>query len=281
MYPVQQGYPPQPAQGGFQAPQGYPPQPAQGGFQAPQGYPPQPVQGGFAPQQNFPPAQAQAPLPAGSLEAFRAQPRTDRPAAISWRDAPLGTTYVGTVIADCTDNDVIVDTDPTTKAPKTWRDGSPRFVLVVALQFPDGNQASLYCRGQLWDAMSSAMSAAGRSGTPKSGDVVQITLTERRQGRGAIPRNIFTVAYATAQGDAPPVQSDPAPVQSAPVQVQSAPAPVQAAPAPVQSAPVQAAPAPVQAAQAPVQAAPAPQGNLPAMSPEQQALLAKLGGVQA
>ena len=280
-----------------QAPQFAPPPqfaPQQPAFPTPPAYPQQQ----FAPQ--APPApygqqygqpfyqQPQAPqapaqqAPAGSLDAFYGQPKTGRPPAISWKGKPDGTTIAGVVLEDATDKDVVADVDPQTKQLKTFRDGSPQYSLVLTRQvqpsqeYPDG-RASLWCRGDLWEKLSAAMKTAGRSGAPKAGDVIYVSLVERRQGRGTIPRNVFAVQYAAQGQDAPqaPAQPPAAPQwEQPPAQAPVAPQPPAQPAAP--QAPT-APPAPAQAPgwpQAPTQFAP---GGM-TLSPEQQALLAQLKG---
>ena len=217
--------------------------------------------------QPFYPQQAPAqPLPQGDLAAFYGQPKTGRAPAVSWKGAPDGFTIAGVVAEDVTDKDVVPDTDPQTHQLKTFRDGSPKYALAVTLKVqpsqthPEG-LATLYCRGDLWDKMDAAMKVVGRHTAPKAGDVVYVSLVERRQGRGTVPRNIFAVQYAV--GGAPDVApaAPQAPAQPAP-QVQ-APAPVQDPQAPVQAPQQFEGPqlgAPVQAPQAPVQA---PQQSAP------------------
>ena len=303
-----------------QAPQFAPPPqfaPQQPAFPTPPAYPQQQ----FAPQ--APPApygqqygqpfyqQPQAPqapaqqAPAGSLDAFYGQPKTGRPPAISWKGKPDGTTIAGVVLEDATDKDVVADVDPQTKQLKTFRDGSPQYSLVLTLQVqpsqehPDG-RASLWCRGDLWEKLAAAMKTAGRSGAPKAGDVIYVSLVERRQGRGTIPRNVFAVQYAAQGQDAPQAPAQPpaapqweqppaapqweqppaqAPVAPQPPAQPAAPQAPTAPPAPAQApgwpqAPTQFAPAP-QTPQAPQ--APALPGGM-TLSPEQQALLAQLKG---
>ncbi|PSK96678.1 hypothetical protein CLV30_12560 [Haloactinopolyspora alba] len=258
-FPQYPQYPQQPA------PQ-YPQPPAQ-----PMGQPyPQ------APQQ--PPAQ---PLAKGSLDEFFGQPSAGGGPAISWKGKPDGTTYIGIVSREVTSGDVQQETDPQTGQPKTYRDGRPRFVMIVPLhvqanqEFPEG-QARWYVRGQARDELVRAMAEAGApSGPPEAGAVITVTLTGRRGSGGGIPSNVFAVRYqrpdgATAQPPVPQTeqpapQPQPAPVQQP--QPQPQPQPQYAQP----PAPAPAAPAP-QAPTAPAQ--PAPEG----LSAEQQELLAKLTG---
>ena len=273
-------------------------------FPAPPAYP---QQAPFGQQfgQPFYPQQAPAqPLPQGDLAAFYGQPKTGRPAAVSWKGAPDGYTVAGVVAEDVTDKDVVPDTDPQTRQLKTFRDGSPKYALAVTLRVqpsqanPEG-LATLYCRGDLWDKMDAAMKAAGRHGAPKAGDVLYVSLVERRQGRGTVPRNIFAVQYALggapdAAPTAPQVQAPafnpaaPEPVQ-APVQQYAPQAPAQPLPqqaypgaqpgvqfqAPAPQPPAQFAPPVPQQAPAGM---PAPDQLASQMTPEQLALLAQLKG---
>ena len=288
-------------------------------FPTPPAYPQAPAPFGQQYGQPFYPQAPAQPLPQGDLAAFYGQPKTGRPAAVSWKGAPDGYTIAGVVAEDVTDKDVVPDTDPQTRQLKTFRDGSPKYALAVTLRVqpsqanPEG-LATLYCRGDLWDKMDAAMKAAGRHGAPKAGDVLYVSLVERRQGRGTVPRNIFAVQYALggapdAAPTAPQAPEQPAPQVQAPAFTPTAPEPVQApvqqfAPqAPAQPLPQQGAqpgvqfqaPAPQPPAQqfappvpqqAPVQQfAPQAPAGMPApgqlagqMTPEQLALLAQLKG---
>ena len=231
-------------------------------FQAPaQGFAPQ--QFGF-PQQ-APPQVFQPPLPPGSIDAFMGQPKTGRPNAISWKNAPDGTSLVGIVASTPSNSDVVPDTDPQTKSVKQFRDGSIKYVLVLTLQlgqssqnYPDG-LASLYCRGDMWDKMHAAFTAIGRDrGLPQVGDRVKITLLERRQGRGSIPKSIFDVQVQAGDGQVPAIPA-PAPQQ----------APAFAAPQQFQQPGFQGAPQPDPAQQFQQGAGqPAPQ-QVPQQAPQQ------------
>ena len=274
-------------------------------FPTPPAYPQAPAPFGQQYGQPFYPQAPAQPLPQGDLAAFYGQPKTGRPAAVSWKGAPDGYTIAGVVAEDVTDKDVVPDTDPQTRQLKTFRDGSPKYALAVTLRVqpsqanPEG-LATLYCRGDLWDKMDAAMKAAGRHGAPKAGDVLYVSLVERRQGRGTVPRNIFAVQYALggapdAAPTAPQAPEQPAPQVQAPAFTPTAPEPVQApvqqfAPqAPAQPLPQQGAQPGVQfqapAPQPPAQQAPAASAGMPApgqlagqMTPEQLALLAQLKG---
>ena len=226
----------------------------------PQYAPVQPFQS--APQQHL----AQRPVQ-GSVSAFIGQPKIGRAKAVTWGGKPDGYTVVGEVASDVTDRDIIHDTDMQTGALRFWRDGSPRYVMLVTLNtgqptadFPEG-QATLYVRaGDIQDKLAEAMTQAGRRGAPKAGDMLSVTLIERRAGQGAIPKNIFAAQYR--MGGSPNVEpiSEPA-SQPQPVAETPEPAPN---PTPVQ------VPAPPSA---PTQS-PAPEGPNQA----QADLLAKLKG---
>lgn len=291
-----QGYPQAPAQQPYQqAPQApaYGQQAGGMGWQ-PQGYPQQFQQ---APQ-GPPPAQ-------GSLDAFNSQPITGRPAGISWKGiqpGQPGSTIMGTVVSDVTDNDVAQDRDPQTQQLKFFRDGRPKFHMAVTLQLAPqtyneatypGGLTTLYVRDRMHSDLSAAMAAAGLKGAPKAGDVIAVTLIERRQGRGSIPANIYQVQYqagpgwtgqqapqqpvqATAQAPQPMAQPEPQQAVQAPPVIQQGQPFVQGAPAfDTNAATAQAQPA--------QQAAPAsvPVNPVPTMSAEQAELLARIQQGQA
>lgn len=208
-----------------------------------------------------PPAPAQTPAQ-GSLDQFYSQPSSGNK-AWSFHNKPVGTTYAGIVARPVTNADIQQQTAlDGSGAPRFYRDGRPMFVMVVPLlvqpsaEFPEG-QASWYVRGQSRDELVRAMAEAGApEGPPEAGATITVTLVGQRPSRpGFNPAHIYRVTYQRPAGAAPVAP----PVQSAP-------------PAQAPAAPPAAPPAPP-AVQAPA-AAPA-LGNL---SPEQQALLAKLTG---
>ncbi len=186
---------------------------------------------------------------------------------------------------------------------KFFRDGRPKFHMAVTLQLAPqtyneasypGGLATLYIRARMHSDLSAAMQAAGLHGAPKAGDVIAVTLIERRQARGTIPANIYQVQYQPGPGWAgqqAPVQApSPQALVQAPVQ---APAP-QAQPehqqAPVQAQPEPQAPPVIQHGQQFVQGAPGfdpnaataqaqpVQAPVPALNADQAALLARLQG---
>lgn len=286
--PVQQ-YPPAPQYP--QAPQQVPPQQyAQPVYpQAPQPYAQPVYQQPYAQPQ--PPAQQPA---AGSLDAFYAQPSGGSGPAISWSangmQKPLGTTYAGIVARDVTHADIQQDSDPKTGQLKTFKDGRAKFFMKVPLkvapspEFPEG-EATWYVRGQSRDELVRAMTEAGindPNAAPKAGDAVSITLIERRPPRNGqgMPANVVQVRYQPAGGTGAPSPA-PVPQQAPPVQYEQPQAPPEWAqpmqqPAQVpQAQPVQ---QPVQQ-QAPAQPVDVPAPTPPSdLSPDQQALLAKLTG---
>ena len=202
-----QGWPqPQqmPAQNPFQQPQSWPQQPQQ----QPQGWP-QPQQ---MPAQNpfQQPQQPQQPPASGSLDAFQSQRTGGNAKGISWKGIEPGGpgSVVGVTVArDVTDADVQQDTDYQTGAPMFYRDGRPRFHLQVPVELHEnhgrnpmdypGNQATLFVRGDLHKALREAqIKALGHEEAPKKGDMMQISLVEKRDTGQGNPKNIFSVQYA-------------------------------------------------------------------------------------
>lgn len=293
---------PQPGYPAPQYPQAPPAQPQP--YAQPQGYPAypqQPAQNVGYPPPMAPPQAPAIPLANGTLDDFYNQPSGGTGPAISWKGKPEGTTYVGIVARDVTNADIQQDSDPMTKQPKFFRDGRPQFVMKVPLkvapsqEFPDG-ECTWFVRGQARDELSRAMAEAGVQGAPKGGAGVRVTLVQRKPSRaGGNPANIVQVAYQPGAGQT----GGQAAASGAPIPAPS-PAPEVQPQAPVQQAPQPQAPQPqwapqeqpqqfapqapaAPAAPAPVAPAPAPQGGPqpPAdLSPDQQALLARLTGGQ-
>lgn len=225
--PQQYGPPPQQ----FQAPQGYPQQYPPGQFQ-----PPQQFQGYPAPQM-APPA---PPLASGTVDDFYAQPTVGGGPGLKFDN--VGDSHVGMVNGACS---VIQETDFQTKAPKFFRDGRPKFQLVIPLKLPDGTDARWFVKGADREELVRAMTEAGApAGPPEDGALLKITYVENKPVPGVpTPRKVKRVDYRRPQG----AQSAPPPQAAA-----EQPAPAPAAAPPPQAAPVpQPAPAPQPAAQAP------------------------------
>ena len=223
-------------------PQGYPQQPQPQYPAAPQSpYPPQQYQQPFPQQAPQAPAQ---PLAQGTLDDFYNQPTTGGGPSISWKDKPIGTTYMGVVARDVTNGDVQQQVNFQSKQPEFYRDGRPKFVLKVPLkdiaviqngqpfQAPEfaenGGEGTYYVRGQARDELARAMAEAGAQGAPKAGDVIVVSLVQRKpSGQGMNPSNVVQIRYQSAngqqvgQGGAGAPSPAPAPVQQP--QVEQAP----------------------------------------------------------
>ena len=279
-YPPAQGYPaPAPAYS-QPAPQGYAPQPQYGYPPAPApgyGYPPQ-----AAPQQ--PPAQ---PLAQGSLDDFYNQPSSGGGVNLKFTDANnlpmIGKRYVFRVARPIGKGDVQQQTDKQNN-PLTWRDGSPKFVMIVPGQLVEPDPAyadgvvKWYCKGMARDELSRAMAEAGApEGAPEHNAVIAVTLQGvKPSGPGMNASHQFAIQYWRPQGAAPVGQGvvpQPEPQQVAAPTANYQPAPTTYAP------PAGQAPAPQYAehAAAPQGYAPqpayAPQGpgQAPAQAPTYQA----------
>lgn len=294
-YPAQQPYPQAPVQPQYPAMPQYPQAPVQQyGQPAPAYYPPQP------------PAQ---PTVSGTLDGFFNQ-RSAGGKALSFTP---GTTHTVIVTRKITNGDIQQQTD-TQNRPQFFKDGSPKFVMVVPVQlfqptaeFPDG-MAAWYVKGQARDELVRAMAEAGApEGPPEAGAVLQITCTGERQIRGLNPAKQFRVVYQRP-GAAQPAMSAapaPAPVMQQPGPQYAQPVPQYAQPAqpgpqqvpqyaqPMQQPAMQQPVAPPQPAMSVVQpaaqpstpgiptSAPAPAAGAGQLSPEQMALLQQLTGQQA
>lgn len=305
MYPQQpqQGYPPQ-----AYAPPQYPAQPA---YQQPPAYPQGYAQPGYAPapMPYAPPAPPQVPLPTGTLDQFYSQPSTGSGPSFKFMDASrnpmIGKTCAGIVERPLTNADVRAQEQ--NGVVRTYRDGRPKFVMVVPMlvqpsqEFPEG-RAGWWVKGQARDELARAMAEAGApEGPPEAGAAISVTLVGvkpvpnmnpayqyritymRPQGAGAAVTGGAPAAGGYAYGAAP--MADPAqPVQAVPAQqpqmvmtaqgptLGAPPAPAYVPPAPVPQQPQMPQAAPVQQ--------PVPTAPPAAMTPEQQALFAKLTGQQ-
>lgn len=213
--PPAQQYPQQPA-----APQypGYPPQ---------QGYAPAPQQ--YAPA----PAQPQQPLATGTIDDYYSQPSTGGGAGLKFtgpNNQPLiNQSYVFQVTRPIGNGDIQQQTDQLGK-PLFFRDGRPKFVMIVPVQLlepspnhPDG-LAKWYVKGAARDELARAMTEAGApEGPPEAGAVIRVTLTGTRQsGPGMNPAHVFAVQYVRPQG------ATNAPAQPAPQAAAAPAAPVEA-----------------------------------------------------
>jgi hypothetical protein len=257
---------------------------------APAAYPQQ-----YQPAPAYPQAQPYAPpappLPTGTLDSFYEQPSGGGGPSFKFMDAnrqpQIGKSYAGIVARPISDADVRAQTDQSGRAI-TYKDGRPKFVLVVPMQvqpspeFPDG-VAGWWVKGQARDELARAMAEAGAPvGPPESGAGIRVTLIGVRPVPNMSPAYQYRIEYVRPNGAAPapapqPVaQATPAPQQFAPAQQYTAPVMSTASGEPVVYQQPVPAPQPVQQ---PVAAAPAaaPAG----FNPEQAALFAKLTGQPA
>jgi hypothetical protein len=282
-YPQQYAQPPMPQYPQQPAAPAYPQQ-----YPAPQAYPqPQyPAQQGYAqqyaPQAYAAPAPVAPPLPAGTLDSFYEQPSSGGGPSFKFMDANrapmIGKSYVGIVSRPVTNADVRAQTDQSGK-PITYKDGRPKFVLVVPMQvppspeFPEG-VAGWWVKGQAREELARAMAEAGApAGPPEAGAGIRVTLVGTRPVPGYSPAYQYRIEYMRPTG----AQPAPAPVaQPVPQQMpQQFGGPVEQYNNP--AAPAQYAPAPQQAPM-PQQPAAVGEGSF---TGDQAALYAKLTGQPA
>lgn len=257
-YPSAQ-YPPAPA------PTPYPVPPA--GYPVPVAYPP----AGYAPAPGYPMAPPPQPSAPGSLDSFYGQPSTSGGPSWKFQGKPFGTTYVGVVERSVTDSDVRQATN-NQNIPQFYRDGRPKFILVVPMlvpvtaEFPEG-KAGFWCKGQARDELVRAMTEAGCpvGMSPEAGAVIQITYVGQRNIPNMNPANQFRIVYTRPTGASPQaiVAQIAQHFSQMPAQPQHAPQP-QYAPMPERTPenygpPQGYAPAPAQPAYAPPQPQYAPQ----------------------
>lgn len=192
--PPQPVYVPQYAQ----APAAYPQQQwsAQPQYGMPQQYPGMPPAGPPAP-----------PLAQGTLADFYGQPSSGGGKALSWKDKPIGTTYVILVTREITSADIQQQTEINSNRPAFFRDGRPKFVMKVPArmapspEYPDGT-CQWFVQGASRDELTRAMQEAGvplgedgNPRTPEAGSVIEIKLTGKRPVANMSPANVMAVRY--------------------------------------------------------------------------------------
>jgi hypothetical protein len=214
-----QAFAPAPTQ---QYPQ-YPQQPVQqfqpvAGGGMPQGFPGQPAAGSWGMQQPMPyPSPQQQPLTpvaTGTIADFMAQRQTLNGRA--WTFNIPGETKVGIVTGT---PQVIQDRDKNTQQPATYSDGSPKWVMVIPLQEPDGTEVKWYVRGSNDGTgrveLQRAMMAQGLAEDvpPEEGAVISVTFHGKQaktSGPNSFVQNVFSVSYdrryVQAPAPAPPQQ---------------------------------------------------------------------------
>lgn len=267
-----------------------PPQPQ---YPVQPGYPPQPQYAPAYPPQYAPPMPPPPPPVQGSLSEFFNAPST---ANKSWvfRDRPVGTAYSGIVARVIGNGDIRQQTDQGGR-PMTYKDGRPKFVMVVPMivhpspEHPEG-QASWWVKGQARDELARAMAEAGApEGPPEAGAGITVTLIGQRPIPGMNPAFQYRVTYVRPGGAAPVPQAQPAPavpqaepVYVAPPQPQYAPQPYPSHTPGMDGQPVPTLPI-AQTVTPPVPpnayaAAAMPSQVSPQLTPEQAALMARLTG---
>lgn len=222
--------------------------------------------------------QPQPTLARGTLEDFYNQPTGSGggPSVTSkfFTKRAQGSRLQMRVISDVTNADVRQQTTPQ-NIPQTFKDGRPKFVLVVKVQvlwssdgthvteFPDG-LGSLWVKGVLADELRRSMAAAGdASGYPKGGSIIDMTSAGEQASRtpGFSATKLYQLQYVPPTVD-PTAQAAPAPTTI----------PAVATPAPIATPPFDTAAPPVPA---PSFTPPAP----PVAIPDTRAdLLAQLSG---
>lgn len=182
--------------------------------------------------------------------------------SVTWKDLPNGSKYRLRVERDLNQADIKQSRDYHTKQPLTYPDGNPRLEVWIPVEileapaqvvakFSEGKGVWVV-RGHVLKELNQAMAAAGLppKSAPEAGAVIDLELMGRSQNsRGGI-RNDVRVTYTRPA--APSAEGQAA--QAAPAQEQAQ------APAPQQTTNLQ-----------------VPEG----LTPEQQALMAKLTGGQA
>jgi len=191
-------------------------------------------------------------LARGTLEDFYSQPTSGSAPSITskfFTKRAMGSWLSLEVTRDVTNADVRQQTTPQGQ-PQTFRDGRPKFVLVVPVkvtgssdgthvtEFPDG-EGSLWVKGVLADELRRAMTAAGDpSGYPKGGAQIVMQSAGEKASRtpGFSATKLYALQYAGPVGVAAEAIANPT------TQIPSATAPVPSAAPAISAAPVTATP---------------------------------------
>lgn len=144
-------------------------------------------------------AAEQEPAATGNVSDFFGQPSASTAPALTWKGQPIGTNYTGVISGACR---VQQQTDPSEGKPKYWRDGSPRWVMLIPMslpvseRFPDG-EGTYWCQGADRDELVRAMTEAGvpQGTAPEIGAGLSITYTRDKQNSMGNPTKIKTIQY--------------------------------------------------------------------------------------
>ena len=168
----------------------------------------QPQQGYVNPAAVTPPQN----LARGTLEDFYNQPTGGSAPSVTskfFNKRPQGSWLQMSVLSDATNADVRQQQTPQ-GVPQTFRDGRPKFVLVVKVivtgssdgthvaEFPDG-EATIWVKGTLADELRRAMTAGGdASGYPKGGAQIVMQSAGEKPSRtpGFNATKLYTLQYA-------------------------------------------------------------------------------------
>ena len=253
------------------------------------------------PQQGYSNPAAVTPAPQlanGSLEDFYNQPTSGGAPSITskfFNKRPQGSWLQLTVLKDASNSDVRQQQTPQ-GIPQTFKDGRPKFVLVVKVavtgssdgthvaEFPDG-EGSLWVKGVMADELRRAMTAAGDpSGYPKGGAQIVMQSAGEKASRtpGFSATKLYTLQYAgpvaaAAEAIANPTTQIPSATVAAPSIASAASVPLATVTSDVPFNTTTAAPSPATATGVPTVnfVAPVPEA---AAAPNTAALLQRLHG---
>lgn len=150
----------------------------------------------------------------------------DSAPSISFKDAPIGTTYSGTVTEAPS---IIQARDYETGNLASWPDGNPKMTVVTKLALTTGEERSLWAPkpSSMFAAIADAQKAAGA--LIAVGGKLTVTFTGEKPNASnprLNPQKLYTVTYVPADPfAAPPAPAQPvaaAPIQYTPEQIAAA-----------------------------------------------------------
>lgn len=129
----------------------------------------------------------------------------DRAPALSFKNAPIGTSYTGEVLEEAK---LVQARDFETGERATWPDGNPKMTVVLRLRV-DGEERSLWAPkpSAMFKALADARKAAGKPIAPGGWLTVTFTGEEPNKKNPRLnPQKLYEAKYVEG---APPSEADP------------------------------------------------------------------------
>jgi rhodanese-related sulfurtransferase len=103
----------------------------------------------------------------------------------------VGTTISGTIFAEPV---LKQQRDFMSKQPLAWEDGTPRMQLLIPLQLDDGTKVTVYCKGQMRQAVKEALNNAGAK-SPEVGGHLTVAYVGDEPVPGLTAAKVYQAEY--------------------------------------------------------------------------------------